>query len=89
MVGSAAQWTAPAPPQLDLGGIWLRWLNGGTFRLDGAAVFRQLPRPVWSTLLALDEDNRVGVLAHDRDVLAVQCRPDRTVASEVRAKADL
>ena len=51
-------------PQLDLGNIRLHWLNGGAFRLDGAAVFGQLPRPVWSTLLAPDEDNRVGLAAH-------------------------
>ena len=50
-------------PQLDLGTIRLRWLHGGVFRMDGAAVFGQLPRPVWSTLLAPDEDNRVGLVA--------------------------
>jgi len=52
------------PPRLDLGTVRLRWLDGGAFRLDGAAVFGQLPRPVWSTLLAPDEDNRVGLAAH-------------------------
>jgi len=41
----------------------LRWLNGGAFRMDGAAVFGQVPRSVWSTLLAPDEDNRVGLMA--------------------------
>jgi glyoxylase-like metal-dependent hydrolase (beta-lactamase superfamily II) len=50
-------------PQLDLGAIRLRWLHGGAFRMDGAAVFGQLPRPVWSTLLAPDDDNRVGLVA--------------------------
>jgi glyoxylase-like metal-dependent hydrolase (beta-lactamase superfamily II) len=50
-------------PQLDLGTIRLRWLQGGAFRMDGAAVFGQVPRPVWSTLLAPDADNRVGLTA--------------------------
>src|SRR4249919_3878391 len=48
---------------LELGTIRLHWLNGGAFRMDGAAVFGQMPRPVWSTLLAPDEDNRVGLAA--------------------------
>jgi glyoxylase-like metal-dependent hydrolase (beta-lactamase superfamily II) len=55
--------TAEPPPPLELGRIRLRWLNGGAFRMDGAAVFGQLPRPVWSTLLAPDDDNRVGLAA--------------------------
>lgn len=50
-------------PALDLGTIRLRWLYGGAFRMDGAAVFGQVPRTVWSTLLAPDEDNRVGLIA--------------------------
>ena len=54
---------AAEPPPLELGSIRLRWLNGGAFRMDGAAVFGQLPRPVWSTLLAPDDDNRVGLAA--------------------------
>ncbi len=54
---------AAGPPELDLGTIRLRWLYGGAFRMDGAAVFGQVPRPVWSTLLAPDEDNRVGLTA--------------------------
>jgi hypothetical protein len=40
------------PPQLDSGTIRLRWLDGGTFGLDRAAVFVRVPRPIWSTLLA-------------------------------------
>jgi glyoxylase-like metal-dependent hydrolase (beta-lactamase superfamily II) len=51
------------PPQLDLGAIRLRWLYGGAFRMDGAAVFGQVPRPIWSTLLAPDADNCVGLTA--------------------------
>jgi glyoxylase-like metal-dependent hydrolase (beta-lactamase superfamily II) len=54
----------PLPPHLDLGSVRLRWLNGGAFRLDGAAVFGQLARPAWSALLAPDEDNRVALAAH-------------------------
>src|SRR5438876_12199535 len=54
---------AAEPPPLELGSIRLRWLNGGAFRMDGAAVFGQLPRPVWSTLLAPDDDNRIGLAA--------------------------
>src|SRR5438552_11916244 len=52
-----------AEPRLELGRIRLRWLNGGAFRMDGAAIFGQLPRPVWSTLLAPDDDNRIGLAA--------------------------
>jgi hypothetical protein len=66
-------------PQLDLGTVRLRWLYGGAFRMDGAAVFGQLPRPVWSTLLAPDDDNRVGLAAR---------APDGRVASELRAPID-
>jgi glyoxylase-like metal-dependent hydrolase (beta-lactamase superfamily II) len=54
---------AAGRPQLDLGTIRLRWLDGGAFRMDGAAVFGQVPRPVWSMLLSPDEDNRVSLTA--------------------------
>jgi glyoxylase-like metal-dependent hydrolase (beta-lactamase superfamily II) len=54
---------AAGPPELELGTIRLRWLDGGAFRMDGAAVFGQVPRPIWSTLLAPDEDNRVSLTA--------------------------
>jgi glyoxylase-like metal-dependent hydrolase (beta-lactamase superfamily II) len=50
-------------PELDLGTIRLRWLYGGAFRMDGAAVFGQVPRTVWSKLLPPDEDNRVSLTA--------------------------
>src|SRR5207244_10533638 len=54
----------PLPPHLDLGSVRLRWLNGGAFRLDGAAIFGQVARPTWSALLPPDEDNRVTLAAH-------------------------
>jgi hypothetical protein len=61
------------PPELDLGAIRPRWLYGGAFRMDGAAVFGQVPRPIWLTV------------AHDPDVLALCCGPDGSIAGELRA----
>jgi glyoxylase-like metal-dependent hydrolase (beta-lactamase superfamily II) len=60
-------------PQLDLGTIRLRWLNGGTFRMDGAAVFGQVPRPIWTTLMAPDVNNSVDLTAR---VLLVETAHD-------------
>jgi hypothetical protein len=50
-------------PHLDLGSMRLHWLDGGAFRLDGATLFGPVPRTVWSTLIAPDEENLVPLAA--------------------------
>lgn len=47
------------PHMLDLGGMSLQVLDGGTFRLDGAALYGILPRVLWEKKNRPDEDNRV------------------------------
>lgn len=44
---------------IDLGGLRLSVLDGGTFRLDGASLYGVLPRVYWEKLNHPDEDNRV------------------------------
>ncbi|MFO7768499.1 MAG: MBL fold metallo-hydrolase [bacterium] len=44
---------------LDLGGMRLRVLDGGTFRLDGATLYGILPKVFWEKKNRPDEDNRV------------------------------
>ena len=44
---------------VDLCGLRLTVLDGGTFRLDGAALYGILPRVYWEKLNHPDEDNRV------------------------------
>jgi glyoxylase-like metal-dependent hydrolase (beta-lactamase superfamily II) len=48
-----------APARIDLGGLVLTILDGGTFRLDGASLYGVLPRVFWEKLNHPDEDNRV------------------------------
>jgi glyoxylase-like metal-dependent hydrolase (beta-lactamase superfamily II) len=48
-----------APARIDLGGLVLTILDGGTFRLDGASLYGVLPRVLWEKLNRPDEDNRV------------------------------
>ncbi len=47
------------PSQMDLGGLSLTIVDGGTFRLDGAALYGIYPRVFWEKLNSPDEDNRV------------------------------
>jgi glyoxylase-like metal-dependent hydrolase (beta-lactamase superfamily II) len=44
---------------IDLGGPTLTILDGGSFRLDGAALYGVFPRVFWEKLNRPDEDNRV------------------------------
>ena len=44
---------------LELGGVRVDLLDGGAFRLDGGAMFRVVPRPLWERLLPPDPQNRV------------------------------
>jgi glyoxylase-like metal-dependent hydrolase (beta-lactamase superfamily II) len=45
--------------RIDLGGLQLAILDGGSFRLDGASVYGVLPRVFWERKNRPDEDNRV------------------------------
>ncbi len=47
------------PSRIDLGGLSLTVLDGGTFRLDGAALYGIYPRVFWEKLNHPDADNRV------------------------------
>jgi glyoxylase-like metal-dependent hydrolase (beta-lactamase superfamily II) len=47
------------PPSLDLGKIRVDVIPCGEFRLDGGAMFGQVPRPRWETLAKPDERHRV------------------------------
>jgi glyoxylase-like metal-dependent hydrolase (beta-lactamase superfamily II) len=41
-------------------GIWdVQIVSGGTFRLDGGAMFGTVPKVVWSKLYPADEDNQI------------------------------
>ncbi len=44
---------------IDLGGLTVSVLDGGSFRLDGAALFGIFPRVFWEKMNRPDEDNRV------------------------------
>jgi len=45
--------------QMDIGGLKLTIVDGGSFRLDGAALYGIYPRVFWEKLNLPDEDNRV------------------------------
>ncbi|MFC1530181.1 MBL fold metallo-hydrolase [Gemmatimonadota bacterium] len=47
------------PAMIDLGGPELTIVDGGSFRLDGAALYGVFPRVFWEKLNRPDEDNRV------------------------------
>jgi glyoxylase-like metal-dependent hydrolase (beta-lactamase superfamily II) len=42
-----------------LGDLRLTTISGGPFRLDGGAMFGVVPRPLWSRLIAPDDQNRI------------------------------
>lgn len=48
---------------LKIGDIELTWLRGGTFALDGGAMFGVVPRVLWEKKYPSDELNRVTLLA--------------------------
>jgi len=45
----------------DLGGCTVRLISGGRFKLDGGAMFGVVPKPLWSRLVAADEQNRISL----------------------------
>ena len=47
------------PPTIDLGGLVLTVLDGGSLRLDGATLYGIQPRVFWERVNRPDEDNRV------------------------------
>jgi glyoxylase-like metal-dependent hydrolase (beta-lactamase superfamily II) len=44
---------------MDLGGWDVRAVSGGTFRLDGGAMFGTVPKVVWNRLCPADAENRI------------------------------
>ena len=48
---------------LDLGGITITWLDGGTFELDGGTMFGAVPKLLWSRQYPVDQDNYIKMLA--------------------------
>lgn len=51
--------TSKKPPHARLGDLDLWLLDAGTFRLDGGAMFRVVPRVLWEKLCPPDEKNRI------------------------------
>ncbi len=47
----------------DLGGIEVRTLVASRFRLDGGAMFGQVPKPLWSRFSKADDQNRIPLVA--------------------------
>lgn len=48
-----------APALLDLGGLRLTIVDGGSLRLDGASLYGVFPRVYWERVNTPDDDNRV------------------------------
>lgn len=49
------------PPTLDLGRLRIDVIPCGEFRLDGGAMFGQVPRPRWETFVRPDERHRIAM----------------------------
>jgi glyoxylase-like metal-dependent hydrolase (beta-lactamase superfamily II) len=49
---------------MHLGDIEVRYLDGGTFRLDGGAMFGVVPKVLWEKKSAPDEKNRIALRAN-------------------------
>jgi glyoxylase-like metal-dependent hydrolase (beta-lactamase superfamily II) len=49
---------------MQLGDIELHYLDGGTFWLDGGAMFGVVPRPLWEKKSAPDDRNRIRLRAN-------------------------
>ncbi|RIK62640.1 MAG: MBL fold metallo-hydrolase [Planctomycetota bacterium] len=48
-----------SPPELQIGDLPVRILDGGSLWLDGGAMFGIIPKPVWSRTVEVDESNRI------------------------------
>jgi len=44
---------------LKIGDLELTWLNGGTFELDGGAMFGVVPKVLWQKKYPPSEDNYI------------------------------
>ncbi|RJQ49522.1 MAG: MBL fold metallo-hydrolase [Nitrospiraceae bacterium] len=49
--------------RLKLGNIEIIWLNGGSFELDGGAMFGVVPKILWKKKYPCDEDNFIPIAA--------------------------
>ena len=49
---------------MNLGDIEVRLLSGGTFYLDGGAMFGVVPKPLWEKKAPPDERNRIRLAAN-------------------------
>jgi glyoxylase-like metal-dependent hydrolase (beta-lactamase superfamily II) len=49
---------------MDLGNMEVRYLCGGSFRLDGGAMFGVVPKPLWEQKSPPDERNRIRLAAN-------------------------
>lgn len=47
------------PPRLQIGDMTITLLDGGALWLDGGAMFGIIPRPLWSRLVDVDDQNRI------------------------------
>jgi len=47
----------------ELGEFEITWLNGGSFELDGGAMFGVVPKALWSKKYPANEDNTISMVA--------------------------
>jgi len=55
--------------RLNLGDFTVSWLRGGTFSIDGGAMFGAVPKVLWSEKIDADNDNAILL---DNNVMLVQ-----------------
>jgi glyoxylase-like metal-dependent hydrolase (beta-lactamase superfamily II) len=48
-------------PTTELGGVSVRIVSGGKFRLDGGSMFGIVPKPLWQRAAEADENNRIDL----------------------------
>lgn len=63
------------PPRMQVGDLILTVLDGGHLWLDGGAMFGIIPKPIWSRLVEVDEQNRIP--------LAMTCLLVETVGKRI------
>ncbi|HWL93077.1 MAG TPA: MBL fold metallo-hydrolase [Phycisphaerae bacterium] len=59
MSATARQGAVSSPPQIRIGDLALKVLDGGPLWLDGGAMFGIIPKPIWSRLVDVDDANRI------------------------------